>query len=227
MILTLFEKRKEAEGVYSFKFRAEEEFSWKPGQYMFYTLPNLNPDERGVTRYFTISSTPFEKNIMLTTRISSNGSSFKKSLNKMQKEDTIEVAGPDGNFVITSPNRSYIFIAGGIGITPFRSILLDLDYNKLPINVHLLYANRDNNIVFKDEIESLTARNSNFKIQYFISPIRIDEIVLRSLNSELRSPNFFVSGPKLFVQNYSDVLKNIGIEKDRIKLDFFPGYTSE
>jgi len=227
MVLTFFEKNQETKNVISFKFKSKEPINWKPGQYLFYTLPNDNPDNRGVTRYFTISSAPFEKDIMITTRISIPSSTFKKSLLDMKIGETIEASGPDGDFIIDDHKMNYIFIAGGIGITPFRSILLELNHENKPINVQLLYANRDQDIVFKDELESLIEKSKNFKINYFISPNRINKKILSTMNSELITHNFFVSGPQPFVESYSQILKNIGIKKERIKLDHFPGYTSE
>ncbi len=93
MNLTLFEKKQEAKDVMSSKFKSDEPLNWKPGQYLFYTLPNDDQDNRGVTRYFTISSAQFEKFIMLTTRIGDPSSSFKKSLTEMKIGDRITASG--------------------------------------------------------------------------------------------------------------------------------------
>ena len=213
MTLTLFEKKQEAKDVISFKFKSGEPLSWKPGQYLFYTFPNDNPDNRGVTRYFTISSAPFEDFIMLTTRISKPSSTFKKSLTEMKIGDRITASGPDGDFTAEDPNKNYIFIAGGIGITPFRSILLYLNHKRLPVNVQLLYANRDEDTVFEEQLNSLVEKNENFKINYFISPHRIDENVLNGQLSMVNNPMMYVSGPEPFVETYSQILKNIGINE--------------
>lgn len=226
MNLTFFEKKQEAKDVVSFKFKSDEPLNWKPGQYLFYTLPSDNPDNRGITRYFTISAAPFEKDIVITTRISKPSSTFKKSLGDMKIGETIEASGPDGDFTLGDPKKNYVFIAGGIGITPFRSILLDLNHKKLPINVQLLYANHDDNIVFRQDLESLISKNTSFKINYFISPNRIDEKTFSIFNSQLSALSFYISGPKPFVEIYSQVLNSIGIKKENIKLDRFPGYPS-
>ncbi len=235
MLLKLFEKKQETDDVISFKFKSDEKLSWKAGQYLFYTLPNDNPDNRGVTRYFTISSSPFENFITITTRISNPSSSFKKSLVNMNIGDSIEASGPDGSFVIDSDligvensNKNYVFIAGGIGITPFRSILLDLDNKKLPINVQLLYANSTGNIVFKDELELLAGKNPNFKINYIISPNHIDEKILSLIvnrQSSIVNPlSFYISGPSQFVRSIRELLIKEGASPENIKLDSFPGY---
>lgn len=224
MKLTLIDKKEETKDVFSFIFKSSKPLIWQAGQYLFYTLPDNSTDERGVTRYFTISSAMFEKHVSITTRISKPSSTFKKDLFKMKKGDIIEASGPDGDFVIDDPNKNYVFIAGGIGITPFRSILLDLDYKRKPINVKLLYSNRDKNIIFKEELESLAQRNPNFKIKYFISPQHIDEKALSTFNSQPSTLNFYVSGPEPMVETFEKMLLGMGIDQKHIKLDHFPGY---
>ena len=223
MKLKLIKEKKEAGDATSFLFEPEDKLKWQPGQYFFYTLPTESPDNRGVTRYFTISSAPSEEHIMISTRISENSSTFKKSLMNLKAGDEIEASGPDGQFVVDDPKRDLIFIAGGIGITPFRSILVENVLNNEKLNVQLLYANKDKHIVFKDELVSLKDR-LNLKIDYFISPTHITE---NSINSEFSILNsqFFISGPNGFVREIRDMVKELGVRKENIKLDFFPGYS--
>lgn len=226
MLLTFIRKHKETDDVFSFFFKSNKPLTWRAGQYLFYTLPDSNTDERGVTRYFTISSAMFEKHVVITTRISKPSSTFKKDLLGMKKGDAIEVSGPDGDFTIDDPNKNYVFIAGGIGITPFRSILLDLEYRQKPINVQLLYSNRNGDIVFKKELESLAQRNSHFKIKYFISPQHIDEKVIQNQRPTANDqrPIFYVSGPESMVETFEKMLSDMRVDRKHIKLDHFPGY---
>ncbi len=227
MKLIFIEKRKAEDDAVTFIFKPKKKFSWKPGQYLFYTLPTKNPDEKGVTRYFTISSTPFEGHIAITTRIFEKPSTFKKSLMKLKTGDEIEASGPDGEFVIENPKRNLIFIAGGIGITPFRSILTEFSHKDQKLNVQLLYANRNEDIVFEDELESLKNKNSNLKIEYFLSPIHIDEKSISKLNSKLLilDSQFFVSGSSPFVRTIRALILDQGVEKENIKTDSFSGYS--
>lgn len=218
MLLTLQSKKKEVPGVISFIFRPEKAIFWRAGQFMQYSLG----DDK---RYFTISSAPHEQHIMLTTRLDPNKcSDFKKTLYNLKPGQTIEATGPHGSFVLEDPSQNYVFsdeaaklcfIAGGIGITPFRSILLDLSHQKLPINITLVYANRDQNIVFKDELEKLV------KVHYFIGDNHIDENALRPLTSDVR---YLVSGPEPFVLILEKILSNLGVLDENIMRDYFPGY---
>src|SRR5262249_55836163 len=133
-------------------------------------------DDRGSDRWFTNSAAPFENHVRITTRQATERSStFKQKLFNLQPGKSIEFSVVTGDFIVADPEKSYVFIAGGIGVTPFRSILKQLGHDKKPINVTLLYANRDQNIVFKDELEAIAATNPSFIIHYVFSPEHIDE----------------------------------------------------
>lgn len=234
MNLMLVNKRQEVENVQSFSFKIDPEINWKAGQFMRYIIDDPHPDERRNYRFFSISSAPFEKNITLTTRFAPlNGSSFKRDLRNLNIGDKIEATGPSGDFVVEDPderslsaNKSYVFIAGGIGITPFRSITLDLDHKNQPVNITLLYANRTPDFIFKQELESVQKRHPEFKIEYFVDPVRIDEAAINSALSTLNSPLFYISGPEPMVEVFEDMVYKMGVPKKLVKRDYFPGYTT-
>lgn len=226
MKLTLVKKIQQEPNVISLLFKTDELFIWKPGQYLRYTLSHSNADNRGDRRYFTISTTPHEKMIGLTTRFASEkSSSFKETLHNLRIGDIVEAAGPDGDFVVDKPNEKYIFIAGGVGITPYRPILLDLAHKSLPMNVTLFYANKTNNFIFKKELESLVKDHRNFKIYYFVTPRRIEEQTIRRRVFDLTEPTFCISGPAPMVFSFEEMLQKMGVAGDKIKTDDFPGYT--
>ena len=229
MKLKFIEEKKEAGDAVSFIFGAIEPFSWKAGQFLVYFLPHEGEDIRGKQRFFTISSSPFEKHVMLTTRIFSDPpaggpSSFKKALMNLKSGDEVEAKGPDGDFVFVEPKREHVFIAGGIGITPFRSIIGQLDFEKKPINVILLYANHTEDFFFKLYLEEIASRNPNFKIHYIVSPKHIDEEIIKEFVPNLNEPIFYVSGPEPMVETFDKMLKGMKIKEENIKTDYFPGY---
>lgn len=223
MKLKLIDKRQEAPEVYTFIFQSETPFIWQGGQFLIYTLPHADMDEKKDKRFFSIASAPEEKNVWLTTRITDKPSSFKKALLEMPIGDEIEAEGPSGGFTADG-SKDYVFIAGGIGITSIRSILADLDAKKIPIKGRLLYANRDKNIAFKNDLEAIAGRNSEFRIDYFIDPERITEDSIKSLAPDLSEYAFFVSGPEPMVEAMEKMLAGMGIADDKIKRDYFPGY---
>lgn len=228
MKLKLIQKKIESPDVKSFIFKPSESIIWKAGQFFHYVLHHEPTDDRGSDRWFTISSAPFEKNIMITTRFTSNkGSSFKKKLESLKIGGSIEISDLDGDFTIDNPAKEYVFIAGGIGITPFRSILKELYHDKRPINVILLYSNRDRNITYREELELIAKNNPHFKIYYIFSPEHIDEKKIKKLIPNLQKPLFYVSGPEPMVESIGNLLKAMNIPGDHIKQDWFPGYPAE
>ncbi len=222
----LKEAKPEVSNVRTFIFEPEEPVQWQAGQFVHYTLPHEGVDDRGDERWFTISSAPYEQEIRLSTRIfDDKRSTFKDVLVGLKPGDTIEGEAPDGKFTVQDADRQYVFVAGGIGITPFRSMLKQLHHEGKDIKVELLYAVRDENEApFKDELEAIAAEHENFNITYFVGDNRIDEKVLKSYRDMFGSPYFYVSGPEPMVESFKVMLEKIGVAEDHIKLDYFPGY---
>lgn len=227
MKLKLIEKKKMQNDTISFIFEAPAGFNWKAGQFMHYTLPHENPDERKTERWFTISSAPFEKNVVITTRISAgNGSTFKNNLVNLPIGSGIDSDGPEGDFVLGDPSgKEFVFIAGGIGITPYHSILMDLDNKKMDFNINLIYANRTADAVFKDELNALALKHKNLKIHYIIDPDKLSIEKIKELVPDFKKPVFYLSGPEPMVESFEKILIGEGIAEERLIRDYFPGYT--
>jgi len=224
MKFTLRATKQEANDTFSFVFAPEQPLQWKAGQLLRYVLNHPNPDDRGVERFFSIASAPHEKHVMLTTRFASKSSSFKKALKNLRRGDAVEAHDLEGDFVVDDSKKTFVFIAGGIGITPFRAILLDLDYNKKPLNVQLLYANRDNDFPYRKELDALRGQHPEFRIDYVVGPNRIYDKSIPRLVPDIEKPMLYVSGPEPMVESMDETLKKIGVPEERIKNDFFPGY---
>ena len=223
--LEFIKKIEVAPDVYSFIFKCPKDFKWIAGQFIQITLPHENFDDRGIRRYFSIASAPFEKNIMVATRIQlKNSSSFKKAFYNLIPGTVIESAEPKGKFIVEKQDKKIIFIAGGIGITPVRSLIFDLNYRDKLKDVDLLYSNRDDNIPFKTEIEDIKKKNLSFNIYYFLSPNVISEETLSKIYTKFPNSYIYISGPPAMVSGISDLIILKGINKDDIKTDYFPGY---
>jgi ferredoxin-NADP reductase len=221
MKLKLIKKQNELGNVKTFIFKPiGSSINWRAGQYLIYTLKHQNEDLRGNMRFFTISSAPFMKNPSITTKIFGKSSSFKKALNNLKIGQTIEAKGPDGDFIINSIKRSYVFIAKGIGITPFRSILLELSKENLDPKILLIYQNKDKNIVFKKELDKLPLKN--LKIKYLIGK-RIGKKTISSIKG-FKNKNYYVSGPESMVEATEKILDELGISKKNQYYDYFSGY---
>jgi ferredoxin-NADP reductase len=223
MHLTLIEKHPETNDVVSFIFQPQEPTTWIAGQFLTLVVPHENPDSHGTEHYFTISAAPYEGHIQITTRLT--GSTFKDALNALPIGDTVEAKDIDGDFTLQEPKGQYVFIAGGIGITPFHSIIKQLVHEEKHLNAQLIYGNRDaGQIVFKQELEAWAAVNPDFTIQNVISPQMIDEETIRSKVPDLQAVTFYVSGPEPMVEALEKTMAGMGIQEDRMIRDYFPGY---
>lgn len=225
--LRFIKKVREAEDVYSFIFEGKERFDWIPGQYLKYKLESPQSDARGTTRYFTIASAPPERYVQITTRIFERSSTFKSGLMNLNEGTTIEADGPRGSFIYPDPENNIgvkdevVFVAGGIGITPFRSILVDLGFKGLNPKITLIYANRDNaSVAFKELFDGLSTKHDNLKVHYLEGKLTAEDI----LNISGKDKVIYLSGPEPMVEGLDKSLKISGISQERIKTDFFPGY---
>lgn len=241
MKLKLVKKVPESGDIVSLYFEPDMDLKWKPGQYLRYQLPNENSDERGEDRFFSISSSPFEKLVRLTTRLPKGKiSTFKRELAKLKIGDEVEAFGPGGRFSLEDEKTNFIFIAGGMGITPFRSILTQLDYDKRKLNVTLFYANSTENILFKKELDKLANLHPEFQIRYFItgSKLRPQEISknikmtsgrinkkdFEKSGFNFKKNTFYISGPENMVYIFEDILGSLGVPMLNIRKDYFVGY---
>jgi ferredoxin-NADP reductase len=223
MKVTLKSKRPEIKGVFTFIFEPEEPVSWQPGQYMHYVLGQQHPDDRGEERWFTIAAAPFEKHIQITTRFDGEKrSTFKQALLDMEPGGQIESDGPKGSFILQPGDIKHVLIAGGIGITPYRSMLAQMNHDNNVADIDLLYANRDEDFVFDEELEAIAAAHPSFRIVKFIDK-HIEAADLEKYLSD-QSAVFYLSGPRPMVESYEGLLKSLNIPEERIKTDYFPGY---
>jgi ferredoxin-NADP reductase len=226
--LKLTDHQKLFDGVESFFFEPPRPLTWQPGQYMHYFFEHPDADDRGTERWFTISAPPYQKQISITTRFTPDkGSSFKRALQAMKQGDTIRAEGPDGKFVITDTSKRPILVAGGIGITPYHSMLLQMDHDGQDITADLLYANRDENFVFGDELAALEKKHPDFHIHKFVGNRHIQAADLKPYADDPNSI-IYLSGPEPMIEAFEETLKeDLKVPEDRVKTDFFPGYEPE
>jgi ferredoxin-NADP reductase/nitrite reductase/ring-hydroxylating ferredoxin subunit len=180
--LTLLEKDKiEGTDVTSFKFRkqnaqgggAEDKttaaLSHMAGQFAFFDIGGVYNDPKGPIRHFTISSSPTENFIMFSTRI--RDSPYKKRLSTLEQGSAVKVKGPEGQFVLHDDySKPAVFLSGGIGVTPFRSMIKYATDKQLPLKITMFDSNRNmQNILYRDEFDKWAAQNQNLKIVYTIT----------------------------------------------------------
>lgn len=226
MKLKLVKKQDEAKGTKSFFFEPETPVSFEAGQYFYFTLPKLNySDARGNTRHFTISLSPTEgKLIRFTTRLREE-SGFKKTLDELAVGSEITGEGPGGTFYMDkNTSGNHIFLAGGIGITPLRSMIKFALDTKLNVQITLIYSNSAiEEVTFKEELETWQKENSNLKV--ILSLARINEDLIRKNIEGITDPTFWISGPPGMVDGMEGLLiSKLKISPTKIKLEKFTGY---
>jgi ferredoxin-NADP reductase/nitrite reductase/ring-hydroxylating ferredoxin subunit len=253
--LTLLEKDKiEGTDVTSFKFSKQNDqgggedkitpLNYTAGQFAFFDIGGVYNDPKGPIRHFTISSSPTENFIMLSTRI--RDSPYKKRLSTLEEGSRVKVRGPEGQFVLHEDySKPAVFLSGGIGVTPFRSMIKYATDEQLPLRIIMFDSNRNReNILFKKEFDDWANINKNLKIIYTISDDeqqrssstandwkgeygRIDKaMILKYVDSNmLNNSIFYICGPPSMLKAMQSLLQDdLEIPKERIKVEEFTGY---
>jgi ferredoxin-NADP reductase len=230
------EKRDVAKGTLMVVFDVlGEEVDFQPGQYFWVTL--LDPpydDEKGPRRHITVVTSPTERGVLgLATRL--RDSAFKRSLAELPEGTEVEVEQPKGSFVLPQEtDRNYVFIAGGIGITVFRSMLRYIADEGLPHRVTLVYSNRDReSAAFLGELQELEDAIPGLSVVLAMTQDpswagetrRIDADMLRDhLGEELDSYTYLIAGPPAMVDGVAEALDGAGIPEDQVRPARFSGY---
>lgn len=234
---TLIGREEVAERTMAFKFEKPSGWTFKAGQYIDISL--LSPpetDAEGDKRGFSISSAPEEATVMITTRM--RGSAFKRVLKTLAFGTTVTIEGPFGNLALhNNVNRAAVILAGGIGITPFRSILVDAARRKLPHHIFMFYSNRrPEDTAFLDELVALQQTNPHYKLVATMTDMAsshrpwtgetglIDQQLLSRHIKDAASPIYYIAGPPGMVKGLHAMLNGAAVDDDDIRTEEFTGY---
>ncbi len=226
-----------AEGTMAFHFEKPQGFDFKPGQSADLTL--LNPpetDSEGNVRTFSIASAPFEDQLMFATRM--RDTAFKRLLKKVPLGTVVKMDAAMGSFTLHKNSaKPGVFLAGGIGITPFSSIVRQADHDHAPNKLYLFYSNRrPEDAPFIEVLQNLEKTNPNF---HFIATMtemprskktwngetgRINQEMLSNYLNDLRGPIYYIAGPPAMVSGMRKMVVESGVDEDDIRTDEFAGY---
>lgn len=216
--LKLISSHDEAGNVRTFIFDSGG-LTWVAGQNQAFVLPQAGKTKEENQRWFTIASAPSEGTVNISTRISE--STFKKALNAMKTGDVIQVHSLGGDFIWENKESDdVVLVAGGIGVTPFRSILLERKATSKPLNATFLYFNRTTDIPFKKELEKLKQECPEFILESLVGEHITAQKILE-LAPQSKKQIVYLSGPEPMVESIGADLRQRGV---RIKQDWFPGY---
>jgi ferredoxin-NADP reductase len=226
-----------AEGTMAFHFAKPIGFNFKAGQAADLTL--LNPpesDSEGNIRTFSIASPPFENQLTFATRM--RDTAFKRSLKNTPIDTDINIASPSGSFTLQkNANKPAVFLAGGIGITPFLSIVRQADHDRLPHKLNLFYSNRrPEDAAYLDILQGLEKTNPNFRLSATMTEMAHSgrewtgetgfingEMLARHLGT-LQGPIYYIAGPPPMVAAMREMLVGAGVDEDDIRSEEFAGY---
>ena len=235
--VTLTDRRLVAEGTMAFYFDKPPQFVFAPGQFVDLTL--LQPSETdaaGNTRAFSIASAPQESTLMVATRL--RDTAFKRELQRMPLGSTVRMEGPFGKLVLhADQTRPAVFLAGGIGITPFRSMAVQAAMQRSPHPMVLFYSNRrPEDAPFLDELQALQDKNPHYRfVGTMTEPAKssrpwqgetgyLNAALLSKHLVNVEKPIYYVVGPPGMVGALRTMLKGAGIDDSDIRTEKFAGY---
>lgn len=232
MKATFDHSQAEAENIRTFFFKPENPIQYTAGQYAEWTLQHKNPDDRGIKRWFTISSSPTEEFLTITTKFAADkSSSFKKALFKLEPGAELHMNGPFGDFVLPQLVQTpLIFVAGGIGLTPFHSILEWLAATKEERPIKMLYGVRtEDEIVFQSTFDKAGVQPTIVVGEpseaWGGERGQLSADLIMGLMKPTEDALVYVSGPEPMVEKLEKDLKKAGLKKHQFVGDFFPNYT--
>jgi ferredoxin-NADP reductase len=233
----LTESEEIAEGTMAFHFAKPADFQFRPGQSMDLTL--LNPQEtdaEGNSRAFSIASAPFDSDLMIATRM--RDTAFKRVLRKASPGLQVKISGPGGSFVLhRKSEKPAVFLAGGIGITPFLSIIRQTGHDKSPHHIYLFYSNRrPEDAAFLHLLSEAARQNPNFRLIATMTEMDkshrewkgetgvINKDMLTKHLPSLLGPIYYLAGPPAMVAAMRRMLIEAGVDEDDIRTEEFAGY---
>jgi ferredoxin-NADP reductase len=226
-----------AEGTMAFHFEKPAGFAYLAGQAGDWILQHPpKTDNEGDKRSFTLASAPYEEELFFTTRL--RETAFRETLQSMPLGSEVSFDGPWGELTLhEDATVPAVFLTGGIGVTPFRSMVLQWAQDQLEHSLFLFYSNRrPEDAAFIDEMEMVVKERPKFTFVPTMTEMEeskmpwtgargyIDEAMLRRSLTELNRPIYYLSGPPKMVEAMQKLLKNLGVKQERVRTEAFDGY---
>jgi glycine betaine catabolism B len=219
-VMTFVSRSPVGADTYEYRFTPDHPLAHGAGQYLEWTLPHEKSDMRGIRRYFTISSEPGAGMIAFAVRHLKGQSTWKQSLERMQPGDKLYATQRAGDFMLRAKAPAHVFIAGGIGITPFVSMARDAKLRGEKIKATLFYCNKtENDIAYKDLVEEAfaTVHVLDTKAGF------ITDAMIKKYVPQWQAATYYISGPPGLVGAYEKLVRRMGIKEKRVIVDYFPG----
>lgn len=231
--IKLLSAREIASGTKAFEFEKPQGYTFKAGQATDWTLIDpAETDDEGNGRSFSLACAPDEPVLRLATRM--RDTAFKRILGKMQPGDTISIDDPWGDFTLEDGDeREAVFLCGGIGVTPFLSMMKDASMRKASRKLTLLFSNKTTkDAPFRDELLEIVKQNASLRMIETITDDPtwqgekgfIDRAMLERHLGDITKPVYYVAGPPPMVAAMKKMLVDAGLPESQMKFDEFLGY---
>lgn len=220
--LKLVEKTDEGGEVFSFVFKSKNLPSWRAGQHAIFKFKRKEIDGKS-WRPFSVASAPHEGQIQIGTIISDEPSSFKQHLSSLNMDGEIKMYGPFGELFIRPKMKRVVAVCGGIGITPFRSIIADLTAKRSEVKLTLIYSAKDSH-TYKQELDEWVRENKNINITYSHTPEEVNTELQKQVTTHSNNAYYMLSGAPGMIEALRNKLLELGIKKNHIYNDPFKGY---
>ncbi|MGA2910910.1 MAG: RnfABCDGE type electron transport complex subunit D [Candidatus Microgenomates bacterium] len=222
LVLTLKEKIRLAPDLIDFVFVPDNNVNFTPGQYMEWTLEHEKPDTRGNRRYLSLASSPTEDEVRIGVKVGSPPSSFKRKLMNLVPGQKIVAGQLIGDFTMPKDmGKKLVFIAGGIGVTPFRSMVKYLIDTNQRRDIVLMYSAKEGDFVYKDVFDQA---HYKLGIKTYYNVGRFQENFIFKEVPDYKNRIFYLSGPKSMVDGFKNTLRQLSVANSQIKTDYFPGF---
>ena len=211
----------ESEEVYTFLFDTCEPLNWKAGQHAMFIIKHTKI-KKGI-RPFSIASSPLENKIMISTKIGKQPSDYKKALLEIKVGMKMVLRGPMGGFFMDY-SKPTCFVAGGIGITPFRSMLKEIVMSKNDFKgkIDLLYINSTGKFLYENELKTF-AKDNHIKIDLFTDRDQLTKSI-KEMAINNKDIKYYLAGPKQMNDSIKSTLRGLSVNKKNIRADTFLGY---
>ncbi len=217
-----FESAENVHGdYYIIKLKPQPNISWRPGEHAAFTLPGAGVKGKK-WRAFSIASIPGEGVILIGTRTGKTPSSFKQHLINMKKGDKVNIYGPLGWFVFQDDTSPMVLIASGVGITPIRALLKELEKGSKR-RVEIIHAARGYHL-FEDELKSIAKKNDKIRLCLTANRELTGEAVTKLAQRYGSNAYYYISGSRKVIKSIRKTIKSAGINRGRIITDPFFGY---
>lgn len=218
---------KETSDSYSFKMEIPEGYTWEAGQYTMWKFKDHEVEEGDrPVRIFTIASAPEDGYLMFTTRIAEEHTSWKDILlNDLKVGDKMLIAEPKGDFNFHNEYNESFVIAGGIGITPIRSLLKHISENNNPDHkLVVLYSDDRGEFCYTEDFREITEKMPNLNMVCISNRDEFTSEVEKYAKEKQNNAEYLIAGSPGMNKAFSEKLQGLGIKEENIKIDNFMGY---